>query len=207
MALIPPSENRGRQRKSSEVSQTPNLTPPPNRGEPPLGSTECVGLNHHLVNVVALRALKRAEVETHACRHDVRKHYVSIAFWAGTALDLNVDMAGQRTNFWHCVLPSKRRERNALSHRHAYWWGGDRTQLGPPNPGTLLRIDQRCELAKILPNETLQFTEGVADILTRLCIHQISKDCFRKTHNNSFQPSVFLFKGFKGNSCPCLVII
>jgi hypothetical protein len=85
--------------------------------DPTLWSTECIGLYNHIMNVIAAGAFERAEVETHACRRDVSKHHVSMAFWAGTALDLNVDVAGHRTNFWHCVLPSNRRERNALSHR------------------------------------------------------------------------------------------
>lgn len=92
------------------------------------------------MNVIAVGALERAEVETQACWHDVSKHHVSMAFWAGTALDLNVDMAGHRTDFRHCVLPSKRRERNALSHRQcAYWWGGDRRSL-------VLQIPSRCSV-------------------------------------------------------------
>jgi hypothetical protein len=55
------------------------------------------------MNVIALGALECAEVETHAYRHDASKHHVSVAFSAGRALDLNVDVAGHGTNFWHCA--------------------------------------------------------------------------------------------------------
>jgi hypothetical protein len=53
------------------------------------------------VNVVALRALKRAEVETHACRHDAGKHHVGMALWASRAMDLSVDVIGQEIGFLH----------------------------------------------------------------------------------------------------------
>jgi hypothetical protein len=69
--------------------------------DPTLWSTECIGLCDHIMNVIAVGALERAEVETHACWHDVNLHHVSMALWAGTPLNLNVDMAGRRTDFWH----------------------------------------------------------------------------------------------------------
>ena len=71
------------------------------RTDPELWSTECIGLYHHLTNVVAVGALERAEIKTHAYGHDVRKHHLSMTFWADTALDLNVNVVGHRTNFWH----------------------------------------------------------------------------------------------------------
>ena len=33
------------------------------------GLPECIGLNHHLLKMIALRALKCADIETHPCRH------------------------------------------------------------------------------------------------------------------------------------------
>jgi hypothetical protein len=55
---------------------------------------ERVGSDHYFVNVIALGALKRAEIEAHARRHDAREHHVSMAPWAGGALDLSVDVVG-----------------------------------------------------------------------------------------------------------------
>jgi hypothetical protein len=55
----------------NRVGMTVNaLYPADRRGNVP--RTECIGLNDHLVNVVAFRALKRVEVETHACGHNAR---------------------------------------------------------------------------------------------------------------------------------------
>jgi hypothetical protein len=53
------------------------------------------------MNVVALRALKRAQVETHALRHDASEHHVSMALWTGGALDVDVDAFGQGMRLWH----------------------------------------------------------------------------------------------------------
>jgi len=53
------------------------------------------------MNVVAFGALKDVEVETQACRHDTSEHHVSLAPWAGGALDLNVDVVGQGVRFRH----------------------------------------------------------------------------------------------------------
>jgi hypothetical protein len=58
-------------------------------------------LNHHLANLVALWALKRAEVETHAYRHDASEHHVSMAAWANGAVNVNVDVVGQGMRLWH----------------------------------------------------------------------------------------------------------
>jgi hypothetical protein len=63
--------------------------------------TECAGLNYYLMNAITLRALERAEVETHAVRHDASKHHLSTASWAGGALDENIDAFGQGMGFWH----------------------------------------------------------------------------------------------------------
>jgi hypothetical protein len=65
------------------------------------GLPECIGLNHHLVNVLAPRALKRADIETHTCRHDPSEHHVSAAFWAGRAMDVKVDDVRQEIGFLH----------------------------------------------------------------------------------------------------------
>jgi hypothetical protein len=64
-------------------------------------STECVVINDHLMSVVALRTLKGAEAEPHACRHDASDHHVSLALWAGRAVDENADVFGQGMGFWH----------------------------------------------------------------------------------------------------------
>jgi hypothetical protein len=53
---------------------------------------ERVGSDHYFVNVIALGALKLAEIETHARRRDAREHHVSMAPRASGALDLSVDV-------------------------------------------------------------------------------------------------------------------
>jgi hypothetical protein len=53
------------------------------------------------VNVIAFGAFERAEIETHARRHDAREHHVSMAPWAGGALDLSVDVVGHGIGFCH----------------------------------------------------------------------------------------------------------
>jgi hypothetical protein len=66
-----------------------------------------------------LGALERAEVETHAFRHDAGEHHLSTAFRAGGALDVYVDAFGQEMGFWHDASSRKRRrERNTLGHRY-----------------------------------------------------------------------------------------
>jgi hypothetical protein len=63
---------------------------------------ECIVLDHYLVKVFALGALKRAEVETQTCGHDAREHHMSMAIWASWTLDVEVDLVGQeRMRFWH----------------------------------------------------------------------------------------------------------
>ncbi len=89
---------------------------------PDLWPTQCIVVHDHITNVFAVGALERAEVESYACLHDVSEQHVGMAFWADATLDLTVDVAGHRTNFGHYVLPSKRRERNALSHREDACW-------------------------------------------------------------------------------------
>jgi hypothetical protein len=63
--------------------------------------TEGIGLDHYLVNVVALGALKRAEVETQACGHDASEHHVSMALGASRAMNEGGDVVEPRTKFWH----------------------------------------------------------------------------------------------------------
>jgi hypothetical protein len=67
----------------------------------PKGLPECIGLNHHLVNVLAPRALKRADIETHTCGHDPSEHHASAAFWAGRPMDVKVDDVRQVIGFLH----------------------------------------------------------------------------------------------------------
>jgi hypothetical protein len=91
----------------------------PDRDEHSSGSSECAGLDYHLLNVFALGTLEHAEVETHAMRHDAREHHMSTASWADGALDVNVDAFGQEMGFWHDASSRKRRrERNTLGHRY-----------------------------------------------------------------------------------------
>jgi hypothetical protein len=65
------------------------------------GLSECIGLDHHLVNVVALRALKRADIETHTCRRDASEHHVSAALWASRTMEVKVDIVRQEIGFLH----------------------------------------------------------------------------------------------------------
>jgi hypothetical protein len=53
------------------------------------------------VNVLALRAFERAEVETHACRHDAREHRESAALWTSWMMDLSVYRVRQEIRFLH----------------------------------------------------------------------------------------------------------
>jgi hypothetical protein len=53
------------------------------------------------MSVVALGTFKGAEVKTHACRHDASEHHVSLALWAGGAMDESADVFGQGMGFWH----------------------------------------------------------------------------------------------------------
>ena len=64
------------------------------------------------MNVVALKALKRVEVETHACGHDASEHHVSMTLGASGAMDVSVNVFGPGTKFCH-ELPSKRRDGSA----------------------------------------------------------------------------------------------
>jgi hypothetical protein len=56
------------------------------------GSSERFGGDQHFLNVIAVRALKGAEVESDSCGHDASEHHASTAPWAGGALDLNADI-------------------------------------------------------------------------------------------------------------------
>ena len=60
------------------------------------GLPECIGLNHHLVNVVALRALKRADIETQTRRRDASERHVSAALWASRTMEVKVDIVRQK---------------------------------------------------------------------------------------------------------------
>jgi hypothetical protein len=65
------------------------------------GLPECIGLNDHLVKVVTLTALERADIETHPCRHDASEHHVSMALRASRAMGVEVDVVGQEIGFLH----------------------------------------------------------------------------------------------------------
>ena len=62
---------------------------------------ECIGLNHQLVKEITLRALKRADIGTPTCRHDVSEYHVSAAFWASRAMDVEIDVVRQEIRFLH----------------------------------------------------------------------------------------------------------
>jgi hypothetical protein len=53
------------------------------------------------VNVVALRALKRADIETHTCRRDANEDHVSAALWASRTMEVEVDIVRQEIGFLH----------------------------------------------------------------------------------------------------------
>ena len=53
------------------------------------------------MDVVALRALERAEVKTHACRHDAREHHETTALWASGTMDMSVYIVRQEIGFLH----------------------------------------------------------------------------------------------------------
>jgi hypothetical protein len=64
-----------------------------------------MGLNHHLVKEITLRALKRADIETHTCGHDASEHHVSAALWASRAVQ--VDVVRQEIGFLHDAFPHR----------------------------------------------------------------------------------------------------
>jgi hypothetical protein len=53
------------------------------------------------MNVVALGALKRAEVEAHVCGHDASEHHMSMTLGASKAINVGVDVVRQETGFLH----------------------------------------------------------------------------------------------------------
>jgi hypothetical protein len=53
------------------------------------------------VDVVALRALERAEVKTHARRCDAREHHETMALWARRTMDMSVYIVRQEIGFLH----------------------------------------------------------------------------------------------------------
>ena len=65
----------------------------------------CIGLDHHLVKVIALGTLKRAAVEPRARGHDAREHHISMALWASGAVGVNVDLMRQGAAIRHDASP------------------------------------------------------------------------------------------------------
>ena len=53
------------------------------------------------MNVGALRAFERAEVETHASRRDAREHHESITLWASWTMDVSAYVVRQEIGFLH----------------------------------------------------------------------------------------------------------
>jgi hypothetical protein len=66
---------------------------------------ECIGLNYHLVKEIALRALKRADIETQTRRHDASEYHVCAALWASRAMDVEIDVVRQKIGFLHDDFP------------------------------------------------------------------------------------------------------
>ena len=50
---------------------------------------------------VTLKALKRADIETHTCRHDTSEHHVTAALWASRTMGVEVDVVRQEIGFLH----------------------------------------------------------------------------------------------------------
>jgi hypothetical protein len=64
-------------------------------------SPECFGGDHDFVDVVALWAFKRAEVEAYSCGHDAREHHDTTALWASWTMDVSVYIIRQEIGFLH----------------------------------------------------------------------------------------------------------
>jgi hypothetical protein len=105
------------------------------------GLPECIGLNHHLVKEITLRALKRADIETHTCRHDASEHHVSAALWASRAMDVEVDVVRQEIGFLHDAFPHREGGSATLSVTGRCLWRSAvmETTLG-------LRTPRRCSI-------------------------------------------------------------
>jgi hypothetical protein len=84
------------------------------------------------VNVVALGALKHAESETHACRHDASKHHVTMALGASGVMDVIVDVFGPGTKFRHDASLEQAGAGAQLSQSPVIcpWARGDKDNLG-----------------------------------------------------------------------------
>jgi hypothetical protein len=96
------------------------------------------------MNVLALTALKRVEIETHALRHDASEHHVAMALWTSGTMNVDVDVFGQGMRFWHDASLEEA-ERNTLWHRPVKC-RGDRTTLGfEIRVRCSILISSRCE--------------------------------------------------------------
>jgi hypothetical protein len=104
------------------------------------------------MNVVARWALKDAEIEPHACRHDASEHHMSIALSADRAMDVNVDVFGQGMGFWHDAFLKEAGAQHSLSPVYACEVdSGDGTTLnfrGPLRCSKLNGFWQEIELAE-----------------------------------------------------------
>jgi len=65
------------------------------------GLPERIDLNQHLVNEVTTMALKRTNIETHACGRETSEYHVSAALSASTAMDVEIDLVRQEIRFLH----------------------------------------------------------------------------------------------------------
>jgi hypothetical protein len=53
------------------------------------------------MNEITTMALKRANIETHACRRDASEYHVSAALSASRTMDVEIDVVRQEMRFLH----------------------------------------------------------------------------------------------------------
>jgi hypothetical protein len=96
------------------------------------------------VKVVALGALERAEVETHARGHDASEHHASTTLGTSGVMDASVDVFGPGTKFCHdASLEKVRRAQRHLSPAICPWEErADSDNLGFQSFASLFNMDQ-----------------------------------------------------------------
>jgi len=67
------------------------------------------------VKEVALKALKRADIETHTCRHYASEHHVSAALLASRTMVVEVAVVRQEIGFLHDASLIELRAQHSLS--------------------------------------------------------------------------------------------
>jgi hypothetical protein len=95
------------------------------------------------MSTVAFGTLKGAQVEPHACRRDASEHHMSLALWAGGAVDENADVFGQEMGFWHDASLKEAGAQHSQSPVCACEVDrGDRTNFKFETPDWLFDIDR-----------------------------------------------------------------